>query len=309
MHLRDAARQGQPPSLPGKTFHILAAVALGCLVVAACATARIEPVASVPNDPEFRTRLDMLARAFESLSPDNVLQFYAQDTYSVFFDLPYASDSIGEDHFKTLDRSLAPVRAIRLQPGATVQVSRTEERVWTTCSFTATGMLKNGDTFSFDGWHSAIWEKRGDVWLIVYEHFGSAGPPPAPVVPRPIPAAQPPPTLASEVRLRDVFFEYGKWEIRPDGVLNLRANVEILQANPTVEVAIEGYCDERGSAEYNRQLAQRRADTVKEFLVTNGIAAARLKTVSFGEGRTFAQGPGEPAWGFNRRAHLVIMKM
>src|SRR5512136_809305 len=119
MHLRNAAGQGQPPLLAGNPFYLLATVALGCLVVAGCATSPFRPAEPVPNDPEFRTRLDMLARAFESLSPNNVLQFYAQDTYSTFFDLPHASDSVGEDNFKTLDRSLATVRAIRLQPGAT----------------------------------------------------------------------------------------------------------------------------------------------------------------------------------------------
>ena len=58
---------------------------------------------------------------------------------------------------KTLERFFAAVRAIRLQPGGSVQVWRTEERVWTTRSYSATGTLRNGNTFRFDGWHSAIW--------------------------------------------------------------------------------------------------------------------------------------------------------
>lgn len=304
----DAAGRRSLPALPRNASPFLAAAALACLTLAACVTPRIQPAASVPNDPEFRDRLDMLARAFESLSADKVLQFYAQDTYSASFDLPYAFDPTNEDHFKTLERFFATVRAIRLQPGGTVQAWRTEERVWTTRSYSATGTLKNGNAFKFDGWHSAIWEKRNGVWLIAYEHFGGPEASLASLAPPPAPVAQPAPKPVSELRLRDVFFEYDKWDIRPDGVLNLRANVELLKANPTVEVTIEGYCDERGTVGYNLQLGQKRADSVKEFLVRNGIAPGRLKTASFGRSRTFARGPGEPAWGFNRRAHFVITK-
>ena len=304
----DAAGRKNVPAWTRDPIRLLATFALGCLVLAGCATPRIQPAVSLPNDPEFRDRLDMLARAFESLSADKVLQFYAQDTYSVSFDLPYAFDPTGEDHFKTLERFFATLRAIRLQPGGTVEVWRTEERVWTTRSYSATGTLKTGNTFKFDGWHSAIWEKRNGAWLVAYEHFGGPEANLASLAPSPSPVARLTPKPASELRLRDVFFEYDKWDIRPDGVQNLRANVELLKANPTLEVTIEGYCDERGTAGYNLQLGQKRADAVKEFLVRNGIAAGRLKTVSFGKGRTFARGPGEPAWGLNRRAHFVITK-
>jgi peptidoglycan-associated lipoprotein len=144
--------------------------------------------------------------------------------------------------------------------------------------------------------------------VIAYEHLSGpeakrvfAAPPPAP----------PPETTAApaaELRLRDVFFAYDKWDIRPDGVLNLLANVEMLKANPTVEATIEGYCDERGTSEHNLQLGSKRADAVKEFLVRNGIAENRLQAVSLGKSRTFARGQGEPAWGLNRRAHFVITK-
>jgi hypothetical protein len=82
-------------------------------------TPHIRPAASVPNDPEFRDRLDMRARAIASLSRDRVLQSYAQDTYSVSFDLPYAFDPTGEDHLRTLERFFATLRAIRLPRGGT----------------------------------------------------------------------------------------------------------------------------------------------------------------------------------------------
>jgi peptidoglycan-associated lipoprotein len=286
----------------------LLVAALGCLILAGCATPGIQPAVSVPDDPAFRARLDQLARAFESLSADNVMPFYAQDTYSVSFDLPYAFDPTGDDHLRTLQRFFATVTSIRLQPGPNVEVWTADDKAWTTRSYKATGTLKNGDTFAFDGWHSAIWEKRNGSWVIAYEHFGGPSTRIGAIAPPPSPAPPPPPSAAEELRLRDVFFEYDKWDIRPDGVLNLRANVELLKANPTVEVTIEGYCDERGTTGYNLQLGQKRADAVRQFLLNAGIAASRIKAVSLGKSRTFARGPGEPAWGLNRRAHFVITK-
>jgi len=306
--MEDAAGRRNVPARTRDTIRLLATVAFGCLVLAGCATPRIQPAVWLPNDPEFRDRLDMLARAFESMSTDKVLQFYAQDTYSVSFDLPYAFDPTGEDHLRTLERFFATLRSIRLQPGASIEVWTTEERAWTTRPYKAIGTLKNGHTFQFDGWHSAIWEMQNGAWLIAYEHFGGPEAKLAAVTPPPGPAPRPTPPPSPDLRLRDVFFEYDKWDIRPDGVQNLLADVELLKANPTIQVTIEGHCDERGTGEYNIQLGQKRADAVKEFLVRNSIAENRLQTVSLGKGRTFARGQGEPAWGLNRRAHFVIRK-
>lgn len=273
------------------------------MLLAGCVTPRIQPVVSVPDDPQFRERLDQLARAFESLKPNNVIQFYAQDTYSVSFDLPYAFDPSGEDHLRTLERFFAIVRSIQLQPGPNLDVWTTDDRVWTTRLYNVAGTLKNGETFQFDGWHSAIWEKRNGEWVIVYEHFGG---PEATFASNALPP--PPPAPAVELRLRDVFFEYKRWDIRPDGVLNLLANVKLLKANPIIEVTIEGSCDERGTHEYNIALGQKRADAVKQFLLNAGIAASRVEAVSLGKSRTFSRGQGEPAWGLNRRAHFVVTK-
>jgi outer membrane protein OmpA-like peptidoglycan-associated protein len=304
----DAAGRRNMAAPTRDPIRLLAPFALGCLVLAGCVTPRIQPVALVPDHPEFRDRLDMLARAFESMSTDKVLQFYAQDTYSLSFDLPYVFDPTLEDHLRTLERFFAALRSISLQPGPSIEVWTAEERAWTTRSYRAIGTLKNGDAFQFDGWHSAIWEKRNGVWLIVYEHFGGPEPKLAAVTPPPSPAPLPTPPPATELRLRDVFFGYDTWDIRPDEVQNLLADVELLKANPSVQVTLEGHCDERGTGEYNIQLGQKRADAVKEFLVRNGIAENRLQTVSLGKSRTFERGQGEPAWGLNRRAHFVIRK-
>jgi peptidoglycan-associated lipoprotein len=76
----------------------------------------------------------------------------------------------------------------------------------------------------------------------------------------------------------------------------------------TANVLIEGHCDERGTDEYNLALGERRAKAAKDYLVTLGIADARLNTISYGESKPFAEGHNESAWQQNRRAHFVAVK-
>ena len=123
---------------------------------------------------------------------------------------------------------------------------------------------------------------------------------PAPAAPAPTPAA---PAAAP---LKDVFFDFDKFQIRDDQKAALDTNVAWLKANPRAKLAIEGHCDERGTPEYNLGLGERRAKVVKEYLVTAGIAADRIVTVSYGEERPFVLGHDEAAWKWNRRGHLVV---
>lgn len=137
-------------------------------------------------------------------------------------------------------------------------------------------------------------------------------PPPAPAVqPTPTPPPAPPtsapaaPTLA-QGELQDVFFDYDKAELRGDTRATLTENGRKLVASPKTAVTIEGHCDERGTVDYNLALGERRASSVKEFLVSYGVEAGRLSTISYGESRPFALGHDESAWAQNRRAHFVI---
>ncbi|MBI4265686.1 MAG: peptidoglycan-associated lipoprotein Pal [Acidobacteria bacterium] len=84
------------------------------------------------------------------------------------------------------------------------------------------------------------------------------------------------------------------------------ANAELLRRYPTWVVTIEGHCDERGTAEYNLALGERRAVAVKTYLVSLGIAPDRLRTISYGQEFPFDPGHDEAAWAKNRRAHFVI---
>jgi peptidoglycan-associated lipoprotein len=285
----------------------LAIAALAVLLTAACASKpEIEPIVSSPDDPEFGVRLDDLAAAYESLDLARILDFYTEDAFSVSFDLPYKFDTSGQEHRQTMARFLGQVRDVDVTFGPTLNAWRTSDRVWTTRPFTAAGTLTDGETFSFDGWHSAIWNPADGTWRIAYEHFG--GPEAAfasPAPPPPPPPAEPP---KPSWPLKDAFFDYEKFTIRDDQRAALVANAEWLKANPTAVVIIEGHCDERGTDAYNLELGQKRADTVKQFLVAQGVAAERLRTVSYGRTRPFAAGKGEPTWGRNRRAHFVFVR-
>ena len=101
-----------------------------------------------------------------------------------------------------------------------------------------------------------------------------------------------------------IFFAYDSSEISPAAreILQLKANA--LKAQPAVRLTVEGYCDERGTPEYNMALGQRRAKSAKEYLTLLGVSAARLTTVSYGEERPLATGQNEAAWAKNRRAEF-----
>ena len=87
-------------------------------------------------------------------------------------------------------------------------------------------------------------------------------------------------------------------------ILNSRA--DYLRANSGVTVTVEGHCDERGTEAYNIALGERRAKSVKNFLVDMGISANRLKTISYGEERPIAMGQDEASWAKNRRAQFMV---
>ncbi len=86
----------------------------------------------------------------------------------------------------------------------------------------------------------------------------------------------------------------------------LQKNASVLKANPSVEIQIEGHCDERGGVQYNLALGEKRARVVKNYLSTMGVSSRRLSTISFGKERPVSFGHDEGSWGQNRRANFVI---
>jgi peptidoglycan-associated lipoprotein len=103
-----------------------------------------------------------------------------------------------------------------------------------------------------------------------------------------------------------VFFEFDSAEMSSEGQAILAKNAETMKLYPTWVVSIEGHCDERGTAEYNLALGERRALSVRQYLVSLGIAAERLRTVSYGKEFPFDPGHSESAWERNRRANFVV---
>jgi len=129
-------------------------------------------------------------------------------------------------------------------------------------------------------------------------------------VARPTPPAEAPvnahPATAVQAGLNDVFFNFDDSSLRSDQSRVVQEDFAYLKTHQGVKVTVEGNCDERGTEEYNLALGQRRAETVKQALVTEGIAADRINTVSYGKEKPFASGHDEAAWRLNRRDHFAM---
>ena len=106
--------------------------------------------------------------------------------------------------------------------------------------------------------------------------------------------------------LQPVFFALDSSEVDDAGRATLQANAAVLKKNPSWTITIEGHCDERGTAEYNLALGERRAVSARAYLVSLGIDPNRLRTVSYGSEFPFDPAHTESAWSRNRRAHFVI---
>jgi peptidoglycan-associated lipoprotein len=146
--------------------------------------------------------------------------------------------------------------------------------------------------------------------------------PPTPAPPQPVPdtTAVPPepkivddPLTSSDLDVinknspfQPVFYALDSYEVDAAGQQVLTANAAILKKYPTWVITIEGHCDERGTAEYNLALGEKRALAAKTYLVSLGIPVDRLRTVSYGKEFPFDPGHDEGAWSKNRRAHFVV---
>ncbi len=140
-------------------------------------------------------------------------------------------------------------------------------------------------------------------------------PPPSPVAePVPVPPMPVEDTIGSkslddlnrDSPLKPMFYDLDSSEVSAEGQQVLQANAAVLKKYPTWQVTIEGHCDERGTAEYNLALGERRALAARTYLVSLGIPADKIKTVSYGKEFPFEAGKDDAAWAKNRRAHFVI---
>lgn len=113
-------------------------------------------------------------------------------------------------------------------------------------------------------------------------------------------------TLNRESPFQPVFFLFDSAELDSGGQATLNQNAELLKKYQGWTITIEGHCDERGTAEYNLALGERRALAARNYLVSLGISADRLRTISYGKEFPFDPGHNEEAWAKNRRAHFVV---
>jgi peptidoglycan-associated lipoprotein len=110
-------------------------------------------------------------------------------------------------------------------------------------------------------------------------------------------------------RIQDAYFDYNQHTIRPDAQATLQADAkelgEIIRQYPDFKLTVEGYCDERGSDEYNVALGDARAKQAKDYLASIGVPGDQLRTVSFGKERPVCTDHDEACWQKNRRAHIT----
>jgi len=156
----------------------------------------------------------------------------------------------------------------------------------------------------------------GGCGCFMQQMKGEAPPPPAPaakvVAPEtkkeiPVVAAPAPAAPAPIVALKDINFDFDKYNIRPGDAEILKGNAEWFKANPGKKMRVEGNCDERGTVEYNLALGQKRADAAKAYIVNLGVDGKALETVSYGKERPVDPAHNEAAWAKNRRAHFLAL--
>jgi peptidoglycan-associated lipoprotein len=135
---------------------------------------------------------------------------------------------------------------------------------------------------------------------------GASGPGVAGATGTTIPALPSPKDFVETSALRDVHFDFDKYEIRAQDKPVLDDNVSWLKQNANAQVLIEGHCDERGTNEYNLALGERRAKATRDHLVSLGIDGGRITVISYGEERPLCTERTEACWAQNRRAHFLV---
>ncbi len=123
------------------------------------------------------------------------------------------------------------------------------------------------------------------------------------------PVASAPSTSEQELfarNVRDIYFDYDKYDVRPSEQPTLQADAAFLKSHPNFRFTVEGHCDERGSTEYNLALGDNRANAVKQALVNLGVPAANIKTISYGKEKPVCTEHNEACWQQNRRAHFAF---
>jgi peptidoglycan-associated lipoprotein len=108
--------------------------------------------------------------------------------------------------------------------------------------------------------------------------------------------------------LKDIHFEFDQYDLDNNSRAILKINANYLEHNPTLYIEVQGHCDERGTNNYNIALGERRAQSTKKYLVSQGVDSKRVHVISFGEEKPFCFDSNETCWHQNRRAHFMVSK-
>jgi peptidoglycan-associated lipoprotein len=202
----------------------------------------------------------------------------------------------------------APTASLSANPD-TIQTGQSSTLTWQTQN--ATDVTLDGQTVQPNG-SKSVSPAQSTTYRLSAKGAGGTQEATARVTVTPPPPPPPQPTATDEElfaqNIKDVFFDYDKYDVRADQQSALQADAQWLAQHPNVKFTIEGHCDERGSTEYNLALGDNRANTVKNALVQAGVAADRIRTISYGKEKPFCTESNEQCWQENRRAHFVYQK-
>ena len=202
----------------------------------------------------------------------------------------------------------APTASLSASPD-TIQPGQSSTLTWQTQN--ATDITLDGNNVNPSG-SQRVSPAQSTTYRLVAKGAGGTQEATARVTVTPPPAPPPQPSATDEEmfsrNVRDIFFDYDKYDIRPDQQAALQADAQFLAQHPAMRFTIEGHCDERGSTEYNLALGDNRASAVKNALMQAGVGADRIRTISYGKEKPFCTESNEQCWQQNRRGHFVYQR-
>jgi len=198
----------------------------------------------------------------------------------------------------------APTAAINANP-AYIQHGQPTQLSWQTTNASDINIVGLG-TVPANG-SRTIYPPESTTYQLVAKGPGGTDDASARVtVSEPAPAASSGNTeLTFDEAVKDVFFDYNRFNIRPNEMQDIQRDAQYLEKNQGTKITVEGHCDERGSTEYNLALGAKRASAVEKALVQLGVPSASIKTISYGKERPFCTQSDESCWQENRRGHFV----
>ena len=203
----------------------------------------------------------------------------------------------------------APTASLTASP-STITPGQSVVLNWSTTDATSVTIDNNIGTVNANGTQNVTPTATTTYNLVARGDGGSSEASATVTVSQPPPPPPPPPPAMTESifdqSVKPVFFSFDSYKISPDAQQILTDSVAFLQAHPDVKVLVAGYCDERGSEEYNLALGQNRANAAKDALVKAGIDPSRLRTISYGKEKPFCTEHNEACWQQNRRSQFSI---